>query len=383
MILIARRNVWLGLMTGALLLGLFNIPIAELLKIALATISDTSILLLAVSVGLIPIIGGALELSGFINQLVSSLRLKSKTFLMIAPAFMGMLPMPGGALLSAPLISKVGRDINKDNYSAINVWFRHVLVLIYPLGAVLATSKMAHINLYVAILYLLPGFFLLGVLGYLFLLRNIRDNSRLNDSKNWRGAIIPVLIVISAPAIHLFLLSTIKSVLPEIPLIVGVSVSLILAFWLGSLKIGSVVPISKKMKPWKFFLIIIGMFLFLNVFKSSEASNAISAIIISKTFLIVVIAAFLGFVTGRVQLPVSILLPIYYSRYESLSMTPSVFSVMFFSVFIGYIISPVHPCVSVTLEYFQTTLKGFYKRLIAPSLIAFLVSAIISLIFIR
>jgi len=370
MIIIARKNLWMGLTAGALTLGLLNLPIIELIKIFLSTITDTSIVLLAVSVGIIPLIGGALEISGLMNDLIDSLKMKSKTFIMLAPAFMGMLPMPGGALLSAPIISKVGKHISNNDYTAINVWFRHVLILIYPLGALLATTKMANLNLYYEMLLLIPGFILLALLGNIFLLKSVDSNHKLEGITNLKKLLIPVLVIISAPVIHITLISSFKNILPEIPLLIGVAFSLFLAYYFGKLPVKSLKQLSIKMKPWKFFLIIIAMFIFLNMFEASNVSAAISVIVFSKTFLIVGIGVFLGFVTGRVQVPVSILLPIFYSKFGIESMTPIVFAIMFFAVFMGYVVSPVHPCVSVSLEYFHTELKDFYKKLFVPTLIS-------------
>ncbi|MBN2602448.1 MAG: DUF401 family protein, partial [Candidatus Marinimicrobia bacterium] len=140
---IGRKSIWLGLMVSSFVLGILNLSIHQVVSIFTFTITDSSIFLLALAVGIMPIIGGALSESGLIADLIESLNMRSKTFLFIAPAFMGMLTMPGGALLSAPVIATVGKDVTKADYAAINVWFRHILVMIYPLAGLLATTKMA------------------------------------------------------------------------------------------------------------------------------------------------------------------------------------------------------------------------------------------------
>ncbi|MCK4359040.1 MAG: DUF401 family protein [Candidatus Cloacimonetes bacterium] len=380
MIIIARKNLWVGFIIGALVLGIFNLSFREILAQIQNTLTDPSILLLAFAVGLIPLIGGALEVSGLMDDLVNNLRMKRKLFLAFGPAFLGMLPMPGGALLSAPLVLRAGTDISDDKYTAINVWFRHVLVLIYPLGALLVTSKMANLSLYVAMLYIIPGFILMIVLGYIFLLKGIHGNLKTSDNIIRKKIFIPLAIILSAPIIHLILMSLFKNIIQEIPLSVGVLTSLILAFSIGKLDLKKIIPISLKMKPWKYFLIIIGMFLFLNIFQASNISKVIADIVFCKSFLIVGVAAFLGFVTGRVQMPFAILLPIYYSKFGVEATTYLVFAVMFFSIFMGYVISPIHPCVSVSVEFFGSSLKDFFKRLIIPTGISLIFALIISLI---
>jgi len=278
--------------------------------------------------------------------------------------------MPGGALLSAPIVEKGGKQVSSRKKSALNVWFRHVMLLIYPLGALLATTKIAGINLYVAILYLTPSFILVVVLGYVFLLRDIQGENTYLSRFNAKRLAIPLSVILVAPLLDLVLMTMFKHIIPEIHLVIAVSVSLLLAFYFGGLGLKDIKPVSLKMRPWNFALIIIAMFIFLNVFKASDAPSLIAELSVSKAVLTVGIGALLGFATGRVQVPVSILVPIYFSKYGASALTPSVFAIIYFSTFMGYVISPVHPCVSVSLEYFKSGLKDFLKALILPTMIA-------------
>ena len=43
---------------------------------------------------------------------------------------------------------------------------------------------------------------------------------------------------------------------------------------------------------------------------------------------------------------------------------------IYFAVYLGYILSPVHPCVAVSAEYAGSTLGGVLKTLLAPALVA-------------
>ncbi|HDM78723.1 MAG TPA: DUF401 family protein, partial [Deltaproteobacteria bacterium] len=259
--------------------------------------------------------------------------------------------------------------------------FRHLLLLIYPLGALLASTKMAQLNLYVVMIYLIPGFVLLFILGYLFLLKDIQGKVNYSSDFRLKGLLIPLIVIFIAPLIHSSLITIFPKVLPEIFLVIGVAASLILALCFGNSRWKTIRLVWKKTGPWRFSLIIIGMFLFLNIFKASDASRIIAEATFSKTFLLVGIGSILGFLTGRVQVPVSILLPIYYSKYGTNTMTCPVFALMYFSIFMGYVISPVHPCVSVSLEFFGAQLKDFFKLLIIPVLISLVIALMLGQIF--
>lgn len=376
LMVIARKSIWVALLVAAIILGIFSLPPIQIAQETMNTLTDPSILLLALAVGMISMIGGAMERSALMDDLVSNLRMKKRNLLAFSPALFGMLPMPGGALLSAPIVDKGGRQVPSYKKSALNVWFRHVMLLIYPLGALLATTKIAGINLYVAIVYLTPSFVLVVVLGYIFLLRHIQGENPYLSRFNAKRLAIPLSVILAAPLLDLILMTTFKHIMPELHLVIAVSVSLLLAFYFGGLGLKDIKPMSLKMKPWKFALIIIAMFIFLNVFIASGAPSLIAELSVSKAVLTVCVGALLGFATGRVQVPVAILVPIYFSRYGVSALTPSAFAIIYFSTFMGYVISPVHPCVSVSLEYFKSGLKDFLKILILPTTIALIMAFI-------
>lgn len=379
LMILSRKNFWLALMLSAILLGSFSMSPLEIFGKIVNTLEDYSILLLAVSVGIIPLIGGTLEFSGLIDILIRNLRIKQNVFLAFSSALMGMLPMPGGALLSAPVIKKAGVGVPPDRQAAINIWFRHLLLLVYPFGALLPTTKMAGINVYEQIVYLIPGFFLMLFLGYLFLLKDIKGRIQTASSPQPKKILVPLGIILIAPLIHITFITLDPHRLPEFYLVCAVAASFLLSLYFGHISLHNLKRIILKMKPWKYSLIIIGMFLFLNIFKASDTPGVFEVLNVPKLFLLIVIGFLLGFATGRVQLPVSILLPVYLAKYGVTFMAPVSFGIMFFSVYIGYLISPVHPCVAVSLTYFHTSLKDTVKHMIPPATIGFIAVFLVAL----
>ena len=72
----------------------------------------------------------------------------------------------------------------------------------------------------------------------------------------------------------------------------------------------------------------------------------------------------------------SIVVPIYVTTYGSMS-APA-FAATYFAIYLGYIITPIHPCISVSLEYFKTSLGDFVRRLAIPTIAALLVTLLAS-----
>jgi hypothetical protein len=50
------------------------------------------------------------------------------------------------------------------------------------------------------------------------------------------------------------------------------------------------------------------------------------------------------------------------------------FAIMYFSIFLGYVLTPVHPCVSLSVESFKVEIKDYFKAVLQPAFIALIVS---------
>ena len=362
---ISRRSLWLAMTTAAVVLSLFTLSTSQMLIVLTRTFTDPSVLLIAFVVGIIPLIGGALEESGEMDRLVANMRMRKRPFFAVAPALLGMLPMPGGALLSAPLIERGGEGVPADVKAAANVWFRHAFLLVYPLGSsLIASAKIASVGLYQAILFLFPAFFLTVAIGYFILLRHVQGRMKYEEQFSLAGLLVPLGIILSAPVIDIAMKSMLPLRYPEIGTAVGVSVSLLLAMTIGRIGVRQLPAIVAKMRPWKYVFIILAMFLFLNVFTLSGSPEVLASLDLPPVVLCIVIGFVLGMITGRIQTPIAIVVPIFITAHGAMSLPA--FAVTYFAIYLGYVISPVHPCVSVSIEYFSISMSTFLRRMALP-----------------
>lgn len=376
-LILARRNLAFALFAGAVILGLFTMPPRLIFHRVLITIIDPSIIILALVVALIPMIGGMMKDSGQMDDLVNNLRIGRKGIMAVAPALMGLLPMPGGALFSAPVLERSGEGIPDDLKVSINNWFRHILILIYPLSSdLISTVKISGLSMYRAIVYLLPTCVLATILGYVFLIRKIPGELKYPEPFSLKKLLVPFIIILAAPTIDIVLKIVLSLPIKEIATLVGVVTALVLAWSLSPSQL-DIRKIGQRMKPWNFSLIIINMFIFLNIFKTSNIDRLITAIPLPVASLCVVAGFILAIATGRVLLPASIIFPVYLS---TAAISPLSFVLIYTAVFFGYVISPVHPCVCVTCEYFKVTVKDVVKLLAPPTLVIITLTVLISLI---
>jgi integral membrane protein (TIGR00529 family) len=379
-LIVARKNLPLALLCGALVLGVFTLPLLTMIDRIMFTFTDMSILLLALAMGVIPMIGGTMKQSGQMDDLVNNMRIGRKGIMALSPAILGLLPMPGGALLSAPILEKAGETVPNDLKVAINDWFRHLFVMIYPLSsALIASAKIADLNLYMAALYLLPSFGFALFIGYVFFIRKVHGFMHYAGTFSLGKLLLPLAIILSAPFIDFTLKEIIDLPVQEIATVLGVCVAFILSWRLSTKKL-DLIQIARQMKPWNFALIILGMFVFLHIFQASNVADLIASVPLAPATLCVVAGFILGFATGRVLLPASIILPVYLTVSP---LSPLTFAIIYTSIFFGYVISPVHPCVAVSLEYFDVPLRKFFKLLAVPTLIVFLATLVISLFISR
>ena len=370
LLIVSQKNLGLAMFLGALILGIFMIP-EHLPLTILSCLSNPSTILLAIIVGLIPLIGGILNETGQIDKLIRNMRIGKKPFLMLSPALVGLLPMPGGALLSAPIVDKAGRGIPKEKKAGINVWFRHILYLVYPISAnFIISTAAARIGLYQPIPQLLIVLLFSLFLGYFFFLRKDLGKIEYEQRFSLKDLLLPLAVLLVAPFLDIMIREFLNLPVKEIGTLIAVVTSLILATILGKTDLRRFREITVKAKPWSFAFMIIGILVFLEVFKDSGILELLEEVPMTPEILYGIAVA-LGFMTGRMITPAGIVFPIYLTKFGAVS--PSTFALIYFGIFLGYVLTPVHPCISLTTESLDVELKDYIRAVIPPVSIGLLV----------
>ncbi len=376
-LVLSKFELGIILLIGAILLGLLTE--VELLSVFGNVFLDPSIILLAIAVTLIPLLGAIMEESKMMVELIEKLNISKKSALMLSPALFGLLPVAGGALMSAPIVDQIDPELNVNQKVAINIWFRHVFILIYPLAStIIVSSVLTQIPLYTIVLVMLAPFSLMVFLGYIFLIKKIPKTEK-NNHRDLKRAFRNFIPIIIAPIIDLIGRSIWPSDYSEIFLVIGLIISLIIGLKFAGYGFKNLFKFSKTMKVWRFPLLILSMFLFLEIFIESGVPDQIATLELSL-WLFLILAFILGYSTGRSQLPLTILIPIYLTQYGLTVFPIFDFALIYSATFLGYIITPLHPCVSYTYQYFKTDYKSTFKQLALPTFISFAVMLFLALI---
>ncbi|MFX1477101.1 MAG: DUF401 family protein, partial [Promethearchaeota archaeon] len=270
-IVMALSKYELGIVLTLGAIGFAILAGVDIIQSLFKVLIDPSILALIVIMILIPILGGIMEESGLMLEMIQKMRISKKSSLMVIPALFGLLPVPGGALMSAPILQQIDTEEDANKKVSINVWYRHTLVLIYPLSSsIIVASILTNINLYIIVIGLVPGVILMWIIGYITLVKNVAPflEQEERDLKRAFHNLLPILI---APIIDIIGRVIFNFPVPELFLLIGLVFSILIALKFGKMKFSSIKIISKKMKIWRFPLIIFSMFLFLEVFILSGA----------------------------------------------------------------------------------------------------------------
>ncbi|TFG06993.1 MAG: DUF401 family protein [Promethearchaeota archaeon] len=261
-------------------------------------------------------------------------------------------------------------SIDPNRKVAINVWYRHVLIAIYPLSPMLIVgSLLAGISIYIIAAAMIIPFIIMTIMGYVILLRplELESEEHERDLKKVFYNLIPIIV---APIIDLIGRIVFNLEYPEIFLLIGLTLSIWLALLFSKMPIASIKSIAQKMRIWRFPLLIIAIFLFLAVFIRSGLPEDIGSL--KLPFIIFIFLGFiLGYATGRVQLPLSILVPIYLVQNSVFIMPLIDFIFIYWASFLGYIVTPVHPCVAYSVNYFKVDYKNVLKFLALPTFTCF------------
>ncbi|MEJ2248403.1 MAG: DUF401 family protein [Candidatus Lokiarchaeota archaeon] len=365
-LIFSNKELGIVLIIASIFFGL--LAQVDIISVSINTLLDPKNIILAIAVALIPILGGLMEKSGNMIKAIKKLNVSERASLMATPALFGLLPVAGGALMSAPLVDQISPEMKNDKKIAINVWYRHILILIYPLSSTLIiSSQIAKIGLYMMAFTLIPSFFLMFIVGYFTMIRKTKEKI-VNHTRDIKGALYLLIPVLIAPLIDFLGRTFVPFIIPEAFLLVGLIISIGIGLWMAGFSLLKVKTISKEMKIWRFPLLIIGMFLFLNVFKSSRVAIEISALSF-PLIIFIIFGFFLGFATGRTEVPMSILIPLFFVQFGFSVMPLFDFSLIYTATFLGYLITPIHPCVAYSINYFNTNYKETLKELLLPTII--------------
>lgn len=390
-----KINTGITMLLGALTLGLLSglLPLG-FMQVIYHGIWNSITIMLAISILLLGILGHILKATGALDQIIENLNALISDIRIIAaamPMLIGMLTVPGGAILSAPLCAEAGNrlQVNPLRQAVINNWFRHVLYFMFPLfPSLIIASELSGVSLGLYFMHNLPLTIVGAIFGFFFLFKGYSSAVKIEGASfSWQKA--GLLIKSIMPLLVILVLVVFLNIYFPLALSAGILVALInyLPFknffnsFTGRLKT-MILPGVKL----PVVLVIIGIMLYKEMLSKTEVINDMTNMVLDAglpiIFLIAGMSFLVGMLTGDNSASVAILFPLFIPLIpEGGLVTSAYFAFLYAGSTAGHIISPAHPCFSLTKEYYRVEVKDFISLTLPLLVVVLLTSFIITLLF--
>ena len=347
-----------------------------------ATQNLTTIELLAILTSIM-LLEHLLGREGYLEKMLKGLKglfRDRRVIMALIPAFIGLMPSAGGAIFSAPLVGQAAadRDIAAEEKSFVNYYYRHIWEYFLPLyPGVLLTSRLSGLPLPHLIAALAPYGLLVVLLG-LPILRRLpplkeedEPGDRLARAKEFFTGTLPILVVLA--------LSLIAQI--EVGLAVGaVVVALLIRHRYNPSKLWN---LCREAIAVKTLLLVWGIMVFKQVLVDTRAVETLPPLLEKLPVPGFLVFGFLSFLvvmlTGLMAAFVGITFPLIAASIgDQMSLPLVVF--IFIAGFTGTMLSPLHLCLVLTIDFFKADIRKVFRLLVGPE-VALMTIALLGYLF--
>lgn len=363
----------ISMLCASLIVAIFNaihpIMVVQITWGAVTSISNITLVLIVIAITAFGYIlretGSLQEIIKDLQNLINDIRI----LLMVVPALVGLLMVPGGAVFSAPMIEEMGDsvDMDRDTLSSVNNYYRHMLFLIFPFyPGMLIASELTGIEIGYFVRFNIPILILGTLLSYFYFFHNIKVEKSQNSFE------------------FIYLYNLFNSMLPFFMVLVlglGFGVYFPLALLVGIIyvvvrgnprdKSDQIKAIERIKMPWKgiswsMALAILSIMIFKDFVQATGALGEFSLLLIEQgipiMLLVVCMSLLTGFFSGNQTAALGMTLPVFLPILpQGLEVAP-IMAVIFICTLMGYLASPFHLCLVLTVEYFQASLAKVIKK---------------------
>ncbi len=390
-----KINIGITMIAGAVALGLLVwLPANDYLVVIYNGLWNSITIMLVISIILLGVLGHILKETGALTEIIENLNTLVSDIRIIAaamPMLIGMLTVPGGAILSAPLCAEAGTRLEATpvRQAVINNWFRHVLYFMFPLfpGLIIA-SQLSGISLSRYFIHNLPLTIVGIIFGFVFLFRGYnREKNFKNNTFSWHKigrllrSILPLIIILILVVLFEFYF--------PLALMIGIIIALLNYLPRDNLATEFLDRIKTMIIPGiklPVALVIIGIMLYKEMLTHtgviSDMTNLVLDLGLPIIFLIAVISFLVGMLTGDNSASVVILFPLFIPLIPSGgTVATAYFAFLYAGSTAGHIISPAHPCFSLTKEYYGVEIKNYILLTLPMLLVVMITGFIITMFF--
>ena len=388
-ILLIRLKVALSLtlLVSAVILGfLFHLSPTGIGESILKALLDPENLKLVASLQLILLFSAIMKENGSMTRAISALRKifrDARVTVALIPAIIGLVPVMGGAMLSAPLVSEASDELelSPERRTFLNFWFRHVWEYMLPtFPTIFLTASIVGFSVADLTLVNLPLTIVSITAGILFGFRGVGPSSRLyspltlNDAVRFFflfvGNLLPFFLVI------LFTLYF-KIHLAYSLALVTAGTLLFYRFPFSLLK-----QVGRRNLSLELAFLIWAIMIFKEILQVSGAMDGTTKELadmgMPPAVLFVLLPSLIAFITGYPAAFVGLSFPVLLPFIQSSPMGLYYVMLAIGSGLSAHLLSPMHACLVMTLQYYNASMEKVYRLLFAPVAMLFLTGAVVA-----
>jgi integral membrane protein (TIGR00529 family) len=360
----------LAVFLGSIVLSLLILPARQTPVLMLATITSLQTLRLIAIIICALSLSKLMELRGLLLKLAHTLEtVGPKVAMHVVPSVVAMVPMPAGALVSATALKDLARRLRLAPAQAtfINYWFRHIWELAVPVyPAVIAASVILSVPLSGVVTTMLPVVPLMAVFGGVASYRILRNSdAEPVESLSGRQLVVelfraawPVLLLIG------LVLSGIEAAFAFL------AAGVLLAVQQHASKEELKQALRYGFGPKVLFLLY-SVMLYKGIVEQSGAAYALftdmQTVGMPPAVILLALPALVGFATGLSMAFVGISFPLLLPFMTvGGHISGSALFLAYVGGGVGYMLSPLHLCLTLSSEFFGARLGDVYRLMALP-----------------
>ena len=374
-LLMRKWDLGLVLLLDAVLVALlFAYPPLAFARSVLRSLVAKDTLALSGAVFLVLILAELMRRTHAMETMVASLQAlvpDNRITLALMPLTIGLMPMLGGAMFSAPMVNEVGEPmaLSPERKTFVNYWFRHSMEYVFPLySSLLMIAALFDVSVFDFIQASWPLTVISLVAGVVWGLAGIERPARPTTTTSERQgrcqtwmmllrAIWPILLVV---------LTVVVLKLNMLVSLMGVIVIFAVVKGIGPDQWGDVL---KRGFPLHTFTAIFGVFIFKHVMEDAGAvariPEALGMLGLPVMVIAFVVPMLVGLLTGTAAAALALSVPLVAPLLTSQAMDPLTVGMWLFTGgFSGVLLSPLHLCLALTHDYFGASWGPLYRRIV-------------------
>jgi hypothetical protein len=371
----------IALFASAAAIGLmFGLSPAQIASAARSGFLDAESLKIVFALQLVLLFSAITKEQGSMQRAISALSMvfrDARVTVAVIPAVIGLLPVVGGAMLSAPLVSEAADELglSPERRTFLNYWFRHVWEYTLPtFPAVFLTAGIVGIPVGDLVLINLPLTAAAIAGGVVLGFRGVRPprSSGIRLTPAACGRHLATFAWNLAPFFIVILL-TVGGGIHLAYAMLGVTAGIVFLYRIPAARLQL---LARRHLSLELAFLVWGIMVFKEML---TASNAMVGIVADLTrmgmpaaVLVAMVPALIAFITGYTTAFVGLSFPVLLPLLPSDGSAAAFVMLGLGAGICAHLLSPVHSCYVMTLEYYRADMGKTYRLLVGPVTVTFL-----------